>query len=343
MSVTRRGFLGMLAGTAVSGFSASGATPSTVKKSRNPTGMSPSEELLIKFYLPMLKRSEAKSWSLSTLLDDGTKDDETPQTFSFYHKSGDKVTVGYGVNVEAHPELLDDIPIYHYGKELLPEERKKFLADMTKMERGPLEQYTIKAEDAEYLSKKAMLKIMRSTQRILADEKAGKVSLYDLPFCMQALAVDVCYNVGEGKFWTYKKFKAALKERNYEKALAESVVYTNKETKAVNKKREWAKKRLLAIMRIVHDNPSLSQDKINQLIKENYEANTTTSMRMLNRHTKLPHEQSVAIGELYYVKRSLLKAKQAQQTSKKSEQSPTPKSRSVQQTSSKKRQISMDR
>ena len=342
MSVTRRGFLGMLAGAAISGFAASETPKKAAKKSRSPSGMSRAEEMLIKYYGPMLKRNEAKTWSFSALFE-GDKEESEPDIFPFYHPEGDKVTVGYGVNAEAHKALFSDIPIYYYGKELSVKERKAFFETMDKKDRSQIEQYTIKPEDADYLFKKAMLTIIRSTERVLADEKTGKVALYDLPFCMQALAVDICYNIGEGNFAGYKKFKAALKDRNYDTALSESRVLTNKKTKATNRKREWAKKRLLTVMRLVQNNSSLSQEQINRLIEQDYAANTTKVMRALNRHTKLSHELAVATGELCCIRESLTRAKQVQQVKKDQAPKATSPTQSVTRTSSQKGRTSEGR
>ena len=326
MLVTRRGFLGLLASA---GIMAAGAQPLTTaqnKKNTTPAlaGLSADEERLIKYFFPMLKRNEAKTWTFSTIMD-AEKEDIEPASFPFYHKTGDKITVGYGVNVEANGELLSGIPIYHRGKALTEAERKIFLNTMTEKDSDVLGEYTIKAEDAVLLGKKAMLKEIRNTARILSRDDGKSTFLYDLPFCMQALAVDICYNVGSGKFRKYEKFKNALLARDYDKALKESVVYTNKETKATNKKREWSKKRLFEIMRLVQKNASLGAEKIKALLRQNYEANTTLSRRVANRHTKLPHEILIATAELECIQNALAKARKIQKTQEAAKKVPAAK------------------
>jgi len=314
MDITRRGFLGLLASTAIVGCTkASDVSQNKKEEPRTPAGMSPGEERLVKYFFPMLKRNEAKTWTFSTIMD-SEKEDIEPDFFPFYHKTGDKVTVGYGVNVEANGELLSDIPIYHAGKKLSDPERKAFLDSMTKKDKKSLEQYTISSKDAEYLGKKAMLKEIRNAARFLTREGSKSTFLYDLPFCMQAMAVDICYNVGGGKFQKYKNFKAALLARDYDKALAESVVYTDKKTKATNKKREWSKKRLVDIMRLVQGNASLGAEKIHALLRKNYDDNTSLGRRMGNRHTKLPHEILIATAELECIQNALSKARKIQKT-----------------------------
>ena len=302
MNITRRGFLELLAGVTLVGCAKGEDTQSQKKKaSRTPSGLSPQEEMIVKYFLPMLKRNE-----------DAEKEDNEPANFQFYCKSEDKVTVGYGVNIEANSSLLDDVSVYHNGKKLSDQERKTFLDTAAKKDNDTLAQYTITAEDAEYLTKKAMVAELRNTARILSDAN-GKTFLYDLPFCMQALAFDICYNVGQGHFKEYKKFKAALLARDYDKALKESLVYTNKKKKTTNKRREWAKKRLLDIMRLVQKNSSTDPKNIRQLLQQDYDANTPYSRRLLNRHTKFSHEISIATAEWKCIQNSLGKAKKLQQ------------------------------
>ena len=309
MDITRRGFLGLLASTALVGCSEGAVLPK--KTSRTPTGLSPQEERLVKYFFPMLKRNE-----------DNKKEDAPPADFPFFHKKGDKVTVGYGVNVEDNHALLGDIDIYHGGKKLSDTEKQTFLDNITTKSNSDLEKYTIKAEDAEYLGKKALVAEIRNTARILTDPN-NKPFLQDLPFCMQALAVDICYNVGQGKFRNYKKFRAALLARDYDKALSESVVYTNKETKDTNKRREWSKKRLVDIMRLVQRNASLGKGKINQILQQDYNANTSFVRQAMNRHTKFSHEILIAAGELEHIQATLEKTKKLQQ-SKIAAPKPTP-------------------
>ena len=302
MDITRRGFLGLLASTALVGCSgAKDSLPPDKKDSRMPTGLSPQEERLVKYFFPMLKRNE-----------DNKKEDNPPAAFPFFHKAGDKVTVGYGVNVQDNRILLGDIAIYYGGAKLSDAEKKTFLDSITAKDNSDLGKYTITAEDAEYLGKKALVAEIRNTARILTGPD-GKPFLYDLPFCMQALAVDICYNVGQGKFGNYKKFRAALLARDYDKALSESVVYTNKKTKDTNKRREWSKKRLVNIMRVVQQNASQGKEKIDQLLRQDYDANTSFVRQTMNRHTKFWHESLIAAGELEHIQAIQEKAKKLQQ------------------------------
>ena len=322
MDITRRGFLGLLASTVLTGC-ARGSDSSLKGEVRTPIGMSPDEERLVKYYFPMLKRNEAKTWTFSTIMDK-EKDDVEPDSFPFYHKTGDKITVGYGVNVEANGELLSDIPIYHSGEKLSDTERTVFLDRIKKKTPTNWDQYAITREDAEYLGKKAMLKEIRNAARVLTRDGSKNTFLYELPFCMQAMAVDICYNIGGSGFREYKKFKAALLARDYDKALSESLVYTDKKKKTFNKKREWSKKRLLKIMRLVQGNSSLGEEKIRTLLQQDYDANTSWKRRMGNCHTKLPHEILIATAELECVQNALSKARKIQQAKPAPVQPPKP-------------------
>ena len=121
MSITRRGFLGLLASA---GIMAAEARPiprekqttskpaSSVKPSPSVNGM-PKGQLLIDHYFPILKFNEGEK-------------------LHFYHRSNDSVTVGYGTNVESHSDWLSDVTIYFRGRAITKEEKKSFISTMVK-------------------------------------------------------------------------------------------------------------------------------------------------------------------------------------------------------------------
>ena len=140
MPFTRRGFLGLLASAGIFAAEArslpqSKASPAkpAAKPVQRTTTLPSSDllkgRLLIDSYLPILKVNEGEK-------------------LNFYHKPGDKVTVGYGTNVESNPSYLSDVTIYYRGKPLMPAGKKVFLATMAKKNQTDLAQYTITAEDA---------------------------------------------------------------------------------------------------------------------------------------------------------------------------------------------------
>ena len=190
------------------------------------------KDILLDAYLPILKLNEQLK-------------------LHFYRCSKRKVTVGYGSNVEKNSGLLTNVTIFYSGKPLNAAQKKLFLSSMTSKTDAELKQYTISAHDAEKLMRTFAENAITKISQTFTDSKTKKSSFYDLPLCMQALCLDIFYNVGEEGFKGYKKFQAALKAKNYTQALKESVVYTNKTLRKTNKEREYRKKRLLAVMQIV--------------------------------------------------------------------------------------------
>ncbi|MBR6412839.1 MAG: hypothetical protein IKS41_06755 [Alphaproteobacteria bacterium] len=284
MAITRRGFLGLLVSA---GVMAAEARPAPAPK----TAASPAPQqkplssgsLLIDSYLPILKVNEGKS-------------------LHFYHKKGDKVTVGYGTNVESNPGYLSGVPIFCNGKVLTPVERRTFLATMAAKTKDDLAKYSIRASDAQKMAIMGMRDAILSLVSTFATPR-DKNFFHNLPLCMQALCVDVFYNVGRGNFEKFPKFQSAIRRKDFDEAVKESVVYVDKETRQTNKKREWMKKRLLAVMRVVQANPAVKTDALTQIIEQDYIRNTPLTTRVLGR-SNLEGELSMARGEWAHLHRS---------------------------------------
>ena len=292
MPFTRRGFLGLLASAGIFAAEArslpqSKASPAkpAAKPVQRTTTLPSSDllkgRLLIDSYLPILKVNEGEK-------------------LNFYHKPGDKVTVGYGTNVESNPSYLSDVTIYYRGKPLMPAGKKVFLATMAKKNQTDLAQYTITAEDAKKMAIRGMRDSIPKLAKVFATPK-NPASFYGLPLCMQALCLDIFYNVGSANFEKFKKFKAAIQRQDFDTAVKESVVYVDKKKKTTNFKREWMKKRLLAVTRLVQKNSNLRADALERLVTQNYEQTTPLSVRILQR-SNLKGELSMAIGELTQIR-----------------------------------------
>ena len=288
MDVSRRGFLGMLLSAGVMSVEAKSklakkvvAAPATpVITPKEIPNLAAKEKILMDSFLPILKVNEGES-------------------FSFYHRSGDKVTVGYGTNVEDNIRYLDNVPIFFKGKELSAEERRAFLSTMTSKSNSDLAKYTIRPADAEKMARRGMKEAISDLAQVFKNGN-GTSAFYDLPLCMQALCLDVFYNVGRGNFAEYKKFQAAIRERRFDSAVKQSIVYVDAD-KHTNLKREWMKKRLLAVMRLVQAHPTLQPMLIKKLVEQDYNRSTPATTRTL-KQSNLAGEISMALGELALIR-----------------------------------------
>ena len=291
MLVTRKGFLGLLASAGILAAEAKTTVPFKKGPIIRPTKPTPKKapvsapaptkgQLLIDSYLPILKVNEGES-------------------LTFYHKTGDKVTVGYGTNVESNQGYLSDVSIYFKGKALTQEQRKTFFKEMAAKTQDDLAQYSITAADAKKMAVKGMREAITSLEKTFATAKKADF-FHSLPLCMQALCLDVFYNVGKDGFKKFSKFQAAIRGQNYDEAVKQSVVYTNTAKRTTNIKREWMKKRLLSVMRIVQANPKITPSALTQLITRDYEQKTPLMMRLLQR-SNLAGELSMAKGELTHL------------------------------------------
>lgn len=271
-------------------------------------------QLLMDSYLPLLKLNEGEN-------------------FSFYRCARKKVSVGYGTNFEANPHWFQNIPLYHKGKKLSQKESLNVYTRMTKMTDDELENYTIQPQDAKALADKGMKFFIEKLQNQIQNPKTKKSVFFELPLCMQVLALDVMYNVGVGYysekekthkgFMAYKKFKAALLSRDFETATKESKVYINAKDQTVNLNRERRKKRLYRVMKIVQANKN-NLNAIPRLIYQDYDANVpAVSIRKkwgvpypyfekaLNQDSDLTCELTIVQGEYCHIKLHQKKALEA--------------------------------
>ena len=277
-------------------------------------------QLLMESFFPILKLNEGEK-------------------FCFYLCAKDKVSVGYGTNLEANPHL------YHNGQKLSMEESIKAYVQMNKMSANlaemkkaknkkaykkekkqvetKLAQYTIQPQDAKKLADKGMRYFIGQLESRFKNPKTNQSCFFDLPLCMQGLALDIMYQIGPSRFANYKKFKAALLARDFETAVKESKVYIDKEAKTVSLNRERRKKRLLRVMKIAQAHKN-NPNAIPQLICQDYNATVpAVSIRTkwgipypyfekaLNRNPDLACELSMAQGEYCHIKLCQKKALEA--------------------------------
>ena len=263
-------------------------------------------QLLMSSYFPMLRLNEGES-------------------FTFYRCPAGKVSVGYGTNLEANPSWFKNVSLYKNGEKLSEKESEDVLAKMKKMDKDTLKYYAVSPEDALKLAGKGMRCFIEALEKQLVNPKTKKSILFDLPIPMQALALDVIYNVGPGMvnsqtgkssgFKSYKKLKEALIARDFNKATEEAKVYVDRKTKAVNLDRERRKKRLVRVMRIVHAYKE-APSKIAVALQKDYEANVPAlsirkkagipypyAERSLNQKADLVAENEIAKGELERMRR----------------------------------------
>ncbi len=293
-------------------------------------------QLLMNRFFPLLKINEGEK-------------------IQFYLCSSDKVSVGYGTNMEANQSWFQDVLLSYDGKKLSQKESQKSYDKMKalskalaekceklkkgtigkkevekerKMVKAELARYAIQPLDALRLAEKGMRSFIGMLEKQIVNPKTKKSVLFELPFCMQALALDVMYQIGPAKFTNYKKFKAALLARDFDTATKESKVYLNKEKKTVSLNRERRKKRLLRVMKIVQTNKN-NPACIPNLIKEDYCQNVPETSwrkkfgipyiymeRAINQPIEVPCEIILARGELDHVRlcrQRAIKAMKSQQ------------------------------
>jgi hypothetical protein len=177
-----------------------------------------------------------------------------------------------------------------------------------------LAKYTIQPQDAKKLADRGMRYFIGQLESRFKNPKTNQSCFFDLPFCMQGLALDIMYQIGPGKFDQYKKFKAALLARDFETAVKESKVYIDKKAKTVSLDRERRKKRLLRVMKITQAHKN-NPEAIPSLIKEDYCQNVPAHSwrkkygipylyleRKVNMPKELPCEVDMANGELEHMK-----------------------------------------
>jgi len=289
MPFTRRQFIGSLA--AALGLA---ATPGLARVSQpvvQPPKTSPvvmktpyAEDLLIDSFFPTLVKNEGKC-------------------LYFYRCTSNKVSVGYGTNVQDNPAALTGVSIQHKGKTLTPAQVKTFLAGMKGLTAAQLKKYTITAPDAKKMALSDMRSAIHRLSQRLTDDKTKKSIFFNLPLCMQALCLDIAYNIGTDKFLsTYPKLQAALKRKDYAAAVRESTVYTNKKKKKTNKARERRKQRLLRVMTIAQNNSAKPSHEVCTLIASDYQARVSILARPLGRTTDIESEQWLALGELAHIR-----------------------------------------
>ena len=235
----------------------------------------------------------------------------------FYRCTADKVTVGCGSNVQSNPRLLDGVTIYRSGKALTDDDRKKFLDGMKTVSKSDLAKYTVSREDATKMARQFFKTIVPEACRFLSRDD-GKTFFYDMPLCMQALAMDVLYNVGDGEFRKFKKFKAALARKDYSGATDEAKVYTNKEKKEVNKNRERRKQRMRDIMRLVQNRSDRPTKEILAALEADCLKQLKGKMDSASCQKEIKCEKLLAIGEIEHIRmmrersRALVQQKSAQ-------------------------------
>ena len=321
MSISRRQFLTGLAGlfaatTFAQASPQKGTTPPAPTVSAEPPAKLPGMEYDIKLltdsFFPMLRLNEGES-------------------FKFYKDSKGIVTVGYGSNVQGNPKRLAGVPVYFQGKPLSAEARKLFIATMKDKTPWMLSQYSITKADAVKMAHADMKKSILHLRRVFSDPKTKQSYFFDLPLCMQALCLDVLYNVGAAKFEKFIKFKGALKNRNFALATRESKVYTDKSKGAVNKGRERRKNRLFRIMCVIDDNPKYTGAQLISAVREDYKKSVPLLTRARCFGIESPCEERMIMGELCHRRLMQMRAQEAAKAkAQKMQQAPVVKPQSVQ-------------
>ena len=219
----------------------------------------------------------------------------------FYRCPKRKVTVGYGSNVEKNPDLLTGVTIFHSGKPLNPNQKRLFLSSFATKTDRELQQYRISVKDANRLMNVFARRAITSIAQHFTDPKTNQSFFYDMPLCMQALCLDIFYDVGEDGFKEYKKFRAALKAKNYELALKESVVYTDKKTRHTHKEREYRKKRMMAVMRIAQKYADKPIGDIARYIQQDNTLHRLPNYSRSALEQQLSIEKNLAIAEKAHI------------------------------------------
>ena len=207
--------------------------------------------------------------------------------------------------------------------EMKKAKNKKAYKKEKKQVEAKLAQYTIQPQDAKKLADRGMRYFIGQLESRFKNPKTNQSCFFDLPLCMQGLALDIMYQIGPSRFANYKKFKAALLARDFETAVKESKVYIDKDAKTVSLNRERRKKRLLRVMKIAQAHKN-NPNAIPQLICQDYNATVpAVSIRTkwgipypyfekaLNRNPDLACELSMAQGEYCHMKLCQKKALEA--------------------------------
>lgn len=237
------------------------------------------QELLISSFFPMLIINEK-------------------EVLHFYRDKKENITVGYGINVQSNNTILSDVVIYHKNKKLNATEKKSFLDTMTSKSDSDLSDYTVSRDDAQKMAKLKMNQFITKLSSVFSNSKTQKTFFFDIPLCMQALCLDIMYNVGVTGFSKFVKFKEAIRKRDYTKATDESRVYVNTETKAVNENRERLKKRLIRVMKIVQNNKTKTPEQISALLKADYRKQVPLQIQIMRGAIEQKSEKALADGEL---------------------------------------------
>jgi len=292
MDMKRRDFIkGILALTAVAGTPGMKLMAGEPAPAEKPDPQAPKKlpglwydrMLLIDSFFPMLEMNEK-------------------EVLYFYRDIKKKITVGYGSNVQANPDLLSDVSIYHKGRKLTAEEKKAFLKTMTSKTDGDLSGYRVSQDDAKKMAKSMMDQSVAKLATIFTNPKTKKSFFFDLPLCMQALCLDVMYNVGSNGFAKFVKFQKAITDRDFVTATKESLVYTNVKKKTINKGRERLKKRLIRVMKIVQDNAKKPFHQIHESIQADYKEQVPLRIRLVRGTKECRSEARLAEGEYTHIR-----------------------------------------
>ena len=295
MEASRRSFIrGILALTAIAATAPgmellAGEAAPTKKGGQQPQkkpslpGLWYDRRLLIDSFFPMLEMNEK-------------------EVLHFYRDTKKKITVGYGSNVQANPSLLSNVTIYHKKKKLTPEEKKVFLSTMASKSKSDLSNYHISQDDAKKMATTTMDQFLTSLSTTFTNPKTKKSFFFELPLCMQALCLDIIYNVGSDGFAKFVKFKKAITARDFSTATKESLVYTDVKNKKFNKNRERLKKRLIRIMKIVQDNFQKKSPQIFASLQADYRAQVPLKIRLLRGPKECRSEALLAEGELTHIR-----------------------------------------
>ena len=187
MPFTRRQFLGTLAaaiGLAATPGIARAMKPAPQAPKANSNGVLTqkyNEDLLIDSFFPTLAQNEG-------------------ERLHFYRCARKKVTIGYGTNVQDNPSALTGVSVLHKGQVLTPAQLKSFLDSMKDLTKAQLKKYTVSKTDAKKMAVTGMRTQIQELARRLTDDKTKKSIFFGLPLCMQALCLDISYNIGIEKF-----------------------------------------------------------------------------------------------------------------------------------------------
>lgn len=290
MAISRRGFLGLLLSGGVATVAKASSPISTVLKSNStPSKQSATpEQLLIASYFPSLKANEG-------------------EVFNFYRCSAGKITVGYGTNVEDNPDIMKGVRLFYspdgtpeHKYPIMEKDKNAFLQrirNKANISEETLKKYFIAPEDAK--------RIAENHLHTFIDGLRTKYlpNLFKIPIAMQALALDVCYNVGLGKFEQFKNFRAALNSGDYETVVKESSV------KVKNIWREERKSRSFEIAKFAHANRGKKELDLMDALIAYHDKNFAKGRNNLcedkkTRAVNLKAEAGLVAGEYFRLKKS---------------------------------------